>query len=264
MGRIKFWARSRSGAETNSESHAPKQPLSQHLQGVADLAIELARLARPGDHQFSRDAELAGLMHDLGKYSEAFQKMLETGAGECQHAIHGAILTAGKEKPLYPHIALAIAGHHTGIPDHSGNELSLVQKLQNRRLQTEAEVQLGPAAADCERLRQALDKIAEFSRPSHNIPAPERDLYIRMLFSCLVDADRLDAAGKSPDQVALSAAVRLEKLFDHLNALRSASPDSAVKNMRTKVLEDCLRSAMRPGNLFSLSPYGTWDLPSVY
>ena len=122
MGRIKFWARSRSGAETNSESHAPKQPLSQHLQGVANLAIELARLARPGDHQFSRDAELAGLMHDLGKYSEAFQKMLETGAGECQHAIHGAILTAGKEKPLYPHIALAIAGHHTGIPDHSGNK----------------------------------------------------------------------------------------------------------------------------------------------
>ena len=58
MERIKFWARSRSGTEPNSEPHAPQQPLSQHLVGVADLAIELAQLARPGDHQFSRDAEL--------------------------------------------------------------------------------------------------------------------------------------------------------------------------------------------------------------
>src|SRR6185312_928023 len=80
-----------------------------------------------------------------------------------------------------------------------------------------------------------------------------RDLYTRMLFSCLVDADRLDTGGRVPLQAPLEAAQRLRLLLDHVDRLGAQSPDSAVKIVRAGVLEDCLQRANLPGSLFSLS-----------
>ena len=47
------------------------QPLEEHLKNVAEMAAEFARPF--GGEKWAR---LAGLWHDLGKYSDAFQKKL--------------------------------------------------------------------------------------------------------------------------------------------------------------------------------------------
>src|SRR6185503_9013379 len=47
------------------------QPLSAHLRNVAELAEEFA-----GGLALEREAESAGLLHDLGKYAERFQARL--------------------------------------------------------------------------------------------------------------------------------------------------------------------------------------------
>ena len=50
----------------------PEQPLKDHLQGVADIASEYAKKLNLGNA-----GGLTGLLHDLGKYSEAFQEYIK-------------------------------------------------------------------------------------------------------------------------------------------------------------------------------------------
>ena len=53
-----------------TETSGKWQPLARHLRNVADKAKELAE---PVDFALAAEAELAGLLHDLGKYAERFQ-----------------------------------------------------------------------------------------------------------------------------------------------------------------------------------------------
>lgn len=229
------------------------QLLAEHLEAVADLAARLAALARPNDAYFAEEARLAGFLHDFGKYSDAFQKMLTTGKGKCQHAIHGAIAAIGKlGPPLFPLAALAIAGHHAGIPDFNGSSSSLAQKLKQEKFCAEAVALRGRAVADSSELRAIFDRLGRNAGRKRITPSG-MDLYTRMLFSCLVDADRLDTAGRAIVQAPLEPESRMRFLLDHLNRLGSQSPEGIVKAVRAQVLEDCLQMADSPGSLFSLS-----------
>jgi hypothetical protein len=87
-----YWAHSSSRSQAK-DSRDGWQPLSQHLESVADIAADLARGACLRDERLAEDAALSGLLHDYGKYTDCFQRMLETGRGKCQHAIHGAMLS---------------------------------------------------------------------------------------------------------------------------------------------------------------------------
>jgi len=109
------------------------------------------------------------------------------------------------------------------------------------------------ASEDSPNVRQALQ---ELSMPAAITPTTaelKADLYTRMLFSCLIDADRLNSAGLDPKQAPLNAPERLGGLIDHLDRLQEPAADGPVKQMRQRVLEDCLNAAGDPGNLFSLS-----------
>ncbi len=64
------------------------QPLEEHLKNVAEMAAEFAR---PFGGQAW--ACLAGLWHDLGKYSAAFQKKLYDANGiECHIETQSAMV----------------------------------------------------------------------------------------------------------------------------------------------------------------------------
>jgi CRISPR-associated endonuclease/helicase Cas3 len=208
--------------------------------------------------EFSRLASVAGLLHDYGKYTDCFQKMLATGRGACQHAIHGALLSylgTGDRplKPVYPQVALAIAGHHSGIPDYTGSGKSLAEKVKDERYRSEADHLFQRAAADSLKLGRALAELSTPATITQTQTKVEPDLYTRMLFSCLVDADRLDSAGRSPLELPLNAKERLGILMRHLENLQGLAADGAVKEMRRHVLQDCLDAAGGAGNLFSLS-----------
>jgi CRISPR-associated endonuclease/helicase Cas3 len=161
------------------------QPLAEHLRSVAEEAG--ARGAKFGARNA---AAFAGLMHDLGKYSLAFQRRLE-GAGEkVDHSTAGAqqvVLAAADRdsKIIAKAIAHAIAGHHAGLPDTIGDEASL-----NTRLKREVEA-LDPAW-----LREISPVVASLM-PAINWGDGESLAYRlaffgRMIFSCLVDADFRD------------------------------------------------------------------------
>ena len=93
-----------------SEEHSREQTVYEHLTGTAELAKQFA--AAFGAEE---DGYLLGLLHDIGKYSDAFQHRLDGGV-RVDHSTAGA-----KEACAHGvgYLALAIAGHHGGIPNFS-------------------------------------------------------------------------------------------------------------------------------------------------
>lgn len=85
-----------------------KQTAAEHLNGTAERC---ALFAAPfGAEELGR---LAGLSHDLGKYSMEFQRRL-AGGPKVDHATAGAFACWRMGQPL---AAFAAAGHHGGLPD---------------------------------------------------------------------------------------------------------------------------------------------------
>lgn len=61
------------------------QPLGEHLANVAALEESLARLAAPCNVLLHRLAHASGMLHDYGKYTDCFQRMIATGKGRCSN-----------------------------------------------------------------------------------------------------------------------------------------------------------------------------------
>ena len=108
---MKYYAHTSDTAESGKLSAQKHwQLLSEHLRNVAEKARNFAEPLGLAD-----GAELAGWLHDLGKYRRPFQDYLagkHPGSVETHHAVYGAAL-AFRKKWLGP--AFAIAGHHTGL-----------------------------------------------------------------------------------------------------------------------------------------------------
>ena len=243
-----FWAHSDPAGLPPEAPGSHWQPLSEHLDNVANLARRLAELAAPADTHFHDLAEWSGLLHDYGKYTDCFQQMIRTGKGKCPHAIYGAAMalagSAGQPNDLRAtHIASAIAGHHAGMPDIG------VLREKVRESRAEALTLFERAGLDLPRIAKLLQPPS----PSLENPCLRFDLLTRMLLSCLVDADRLDTSGRPLIQSPLDAQNRLNVLLAHVGQLASEAPEGVVKAARHEVLEDCLAAASFPQSILSLS-----------
>lgn len=233
--------------------------LEEHLRGVATLADSFASAFSAGDW-----ANLAGLWHDLGKYRESFQcyirsasgydadAHIETAPGKVDHSTAGALYAIERMKGLGRILAYLIAGHHAGLPDWQSAErpsASLANRLQQSGLLADALAKKAPPA-----------EILNAPLPTSN-PGSERDhaLWIRLLFSCLVDADFLDTEQfMTPEKFKLRgqypALTELEPRFaTHMAMLSSKVADTPVNQMRALVLERCQTAAEQPPGLFSLT-----------
>jgi CRISPR-associated endonuclease/helicase Cas3 len=141
-------------------------------------------------------------------------------------------------------------GHHAGLADWTPQ---LQTKLRDKTFLQDALLLTTRARADCSRLDSAVSGLANQRDFSPTSGKRRFDLFVRMLFSCLVDANRLDSGRHVPFQRELLAEERLDALLRHLNGLQQRAPDGIVKEMRAKVLESCLRAASLKERLFSLS-----------
>lgn len=257
-------------------------PLEDHLREVARLAGEFA-----GPFGAESWAGLAGLWHDLGKYRPGFQAYIRSSsdpdahieqrvagndkthsAAGAIHAIENFRNTHGERGALAARVlAYLIASHHAGLYDwHSstGERSDLSDRLASadaRREHAEA-----VAAAPIEVLSAAgqFDPVVAFGALPGLRENPLGFAFaVRMLFSCLVDADFLDTERfLQPERFAARAAVpgiaELNAEFDRFTGKRDAGlaanglAHTHVNRIRADVLAQCrARAALAPG-LFSL------------
>jgi CRISPR-associated endonuclease/helicase Cas3 len=232
------------------------QALHDHLSRVAELGS-----VRGEKFGAARAAALAGLMHDLGKYTQGFQRRLE-GGPRVDHATAGArearglVLQPSSDHIVAQAVAHAIAGHHAGLPDSIGDVSSLDARLKK----------------DFE----PLDAIwrAEIKPPADGLTPRfdwEKDRLAyqfaflgRMLFSCLVDADFRDterfyahAEGRSVDQdwpLLPDLIGDLISRFDRYMSKKQASAtDTPVNRLRAEILAHVRATSSAGRGLFTLT-----------
>jgi CRISPR-associated endonuclease/helicase Cas3 len=236
----------------------PGHGLEDHLRSVAKLAGEFA--APTGAAEW---AAIAGLWHDLGKYRPAFQKRihaadggdahLETLPGKVRHAIVGA-LHAQSLGPYGNLLAYLIAGHHAGLPDWHPDDArgaALSQELINQR-ETLADAMTGGIPAEI------LDAGKGALRKPPVLEVRELHLWLRMLFSCLVDADFLDTEGaldkgRAELRGGYADVASLCAAYDRHMAVSFGHADTRVKELREEIRAACLAHAADAPGLFSLT-----------
>lgn len=233
------------------------QSLAEHLSAVADLAT-----ARGAKFGASKAAALAGLLHDLGKYTEGFAARLRNDTGRVDHSTAGAqevvrLAEDVDDRLIAQLIAYAIAGHHAGLPDREGDSASLAERLR-RPVEPPSPVWRAELAPDA---RGLVPTDFQF-HPCQSRRPFQLAFLGRMLFSCLVDADFRDteafyaAAHRMPvdrDWPALGAILDrlIAALADKLRDLRRA--DTTVNRLRSEILDHVLGRAAAPAGLFTLT-----------
>ena len=232
------------------------QTLEDHLKGVAENARLFAGTFDAADWGY-----LAGLWHDLGKYSKEFQHRLgitegneahvETKTGRVDHSTAGAQHAFNLLKDKGKILAYAIAGHHAGLPNGKANEVS---DLFNRLKKIIPDHSCSP---------DRILKITKLSELPFVLDQKrlgfQLSFFIRMIFSCLVDADFLDTEAFL-DNKKLSWRKGYPGLHElnsrltiALNKLTDSAPNAVINKHRTEILKNCLSAAQFNQGIFSLT-----------
>lgn len=227
----------------------PNQQLNLHLANVAQMAGVFAKPA--GLHN---EAVLAGSLHDLGKYRSEFQDYLRgerSSSQETQHAAYGAVWAINENQLLQ---AFVVAGHHAGLHDLAELQgipqksvLGLPEALEISLQRYIAESSPPVALSEPSFLRDAITCADQALRT---------DFAVRMLFSCLVDADRLDSAFwpfTPPQDRLLDASGLLDKVRNERQQKSDKSSDSSLKSSRNQIFDACLLKAEIAQGFFSLT-----------
>jgi CRISPR-associated endonuclease/helicase Cas3 len=248
--------------------------LDEHLRAVGHLAASFA----PGPA--AGVARLAGLWHDLGKRRPGFQSYIrQAGIVDAHiervaeksktHSAAGALWalqhleqTQGQQgKVLARILQYVIAGHHAGLDNwEAGDGMGLAARLMSDEAQRELSEALAGRGVD-EILSASplqIDLAGLGITDEHAKRTPARfALWVRMVFSALVDADFLDTEAYMDGQKAAvrGATFDLHSMRDALDKYLAAfgEPQTAVNRIRADVLAQCrLKSHYQPG-VFSLT-----------
>lgn len=236
------------------------QLLQHHALAVAELA---ARFAAP--FGLERAARLAGLLHDLGKYTPGFQRRLEGGNDPIEHSTAGAAHVLGLAPMgssnflLAQLVAYCILGHHAGLADRigdSGFDDRLARFAADKRLLLHeawrSELEIDATRLLPEGFRRADDKTTACFQLA---------FMARMIFSCLVDADFKDTetfystiGGPQKDRNWPSLQSMLPEFisaFDtHMGRMKKGG---ALNRLRADVLAHVRARAGEPRGLFTLT-----------
>lgn len=255
------------------EDKSRNQPLKCHLTNVAERALKFAKDTqplRPDDSQdmkqskevFQKTAWHAGLLHDLGKYRREFQDYLLGRKDRSHETDHSAYGSAAASHRFHDDAsAFAIAGHHAGLHDLgtldsliNGIKYEAFQKYAQLLTLAQNEKELGPFP---EFYPIPIDDTDEDVKRHH-------EFMTRMLFSIIVDADRLDAeqwemeqkTGKLWERQAtkLDAEVLLERIQAVREQKKREHPEDDLNHLRNTIFDACVDKGKRlPQGFFSLT-----------
>lgn len=235
------------------------EPKHGHLNKVAYMAGRYAEAMfkgvedRKNAHQWGY---LAGLWHDLGKFSSEFQSYIRSvgsshsseASSKVDHTSAGARHAASKH-PLFGHlISTAIAGHHSGLLDAYSEHACLAKRLDKAIPEFVAPEQV---------IEKSIPALPAFvTRDTSHFSV---SFLQRMFFSCLVDSDFLATeAFMNAKQSALRPEHDQHVLSKALDLLERkiasfGEPKGKVNVARKIVYDDCISTATTEPGIFSLT-----------
>ena len=248
-------------AHSNGPDKTNWQTVYDHLNETAKKASELGE-----DSGLSEYAYIAALLHDIGKYTNAFQRRLDGARAKVDHSTAGVqevlrlFNKTNAQNTVARLLAFCIAGHHGGLPDYgSVTDLETDGTLLARIKRNLKDKDFQQYAQEINLAQASLPPYLKV-RPISGYPGFTLSFFTRMIYSALVDADFQDTEtfmsqgarprGGYPDLKTLSA------LFNHfLNQFET--PVGAINQKRTAILKECLqKSAEKPGFFTLTVPTG--------
>lgn len=233
------------------------QLLREHLFGTAERAASYASAF--GEGAMGR---FVGMFHDIGKYSEAFQRYLRGeggGRGSVDHATFGAneIFSCGNRENAAQVItaSMCIAGHHAGLADFGtqvadGKGSTFMDRMKRKDLpdarafRTDGLPEMEVPSLSETPVLQEIKKSAEGQTKDRWRAEFSVMAYTRMLYSCLVDADFLDTEAFMQDDAAPERGgfPSLRELAEKVDAYlaRFGAPTTEINRRRTEILRQCI------------------------
>ncbi len=242
-------------AHTNGPDREKWQSLINHLTGVANLATNFSH-----NPEISKIAHLAGLFHDLGKYSLAYQKRLLGQGPKVDHSTAGAqeiiALWKNSEKRwLATIVAYCVSGHHTGLPDYGSiSDLPMEPTLYARLHRPiedfsayHTEIDLG-----------FIDKVSYPSlKPTTKTGQFTFSFLTRIVYSMLVDADYQDTEtfmnGYPKPRGGYPCISNILNNLDRYMEKFKFFPKSEMNNLRNEILSLTRQRALDDQGFFSLT-----------
>ncbi len=228
-----------------------EQTITEHLHNTAAFAEKFASHFNAGEYGYA-----AAMMHDIGKYADLFQARLNGSKITFEHSSAGAYeLFSMKTTPSIL-LSYCVAGHHGGLPDGGAMDdhadmPTLCGKFKRQKPRIH-EYQKYKADID---LHQILPK----ELPDFDVRCRDTftiSLFIRMIFSSLVDADYLDTENfMSSGTVNRRCGESLESLDEKLSYYlkRFDHPTKDIHHIRNDVLNKCLACSNEKRNIFRLT-----------
>jgi CRISPR-associated endonuclease/helicase Cas3 len=256
------------------QGHPPAdwESLADHLCKVEDSASAFA-----GAFGASAWGRALGRCHDLGKLSEEFQHYLrkpetesadagaetEQSKDRVDHSTFGARFVAETLGKIPGQLlAFCIAGHHTGLPDETSSD-DAAQRSTLRYKLDPLKYSI-PAVAKPDLVLPPLTLRFKPSAAGREEMPFQLAFFTRMLFSCLIDADRTRTEQfcdpvralersllRAETGTPLLAALK-RQLDDSLHEKQIGAARTAVNSQRAIVLDQCRAAAHKEPGFFSL------------
>lgn len=267
------------------------QNLSTHLEEVSKLSGEFA--SKVG---LKGQGEIIGLLHDLGKASQEFKQYIESAVGlinpdeddyvdaagkkgKVDHATAGAqwIYQALADKGTdYLFVAqvltLCVASHHSelldcisadGVDKYTRRMTKIEEKTHIKevlgKISNEAKARINARLQSEMFSENAARQFNELRSPrdSKETLSFKRGLLVRFLFSCLIDADRLDTADfEEPVLKKLRPYGKYKKwkvLISRLNKKLEGFDSEGINAIRQKISRACYDFAVNRKGLYQLT-----------
>ena len=277
------------------KDHKEPQYLWTHLTEASELAKNFA-----GKIGLQKSGEILGLLHDLGKASDKFQKYLLSGEGlidpdsddyidhvamkgKIDHSTAGAQLIykhlwdkGGEGRMAAQILSLAIASHHSGLidcllPSGEDNYTRRMKKTEEdshaiesfANIEEYEKAKITELLSDDTLVKELTEKLKALKEGSESQETLlfKYGLLIRFLFSCLLDADRLNTADfEFPGNARLrnnnfypSWESLIERLNIKIEEFENKPNRNEVDEIRSQVSQSCLEFSSKPKGIYQLT-----------
>ena len=222
------------------------QSVKAHLEGTAERAGDFAE--KFGKREWGY---CCGMLHDIGKYAKEFQKKIQENTDDrVDHATAGAQVCKEQGR-YYPILSYCIAGHHAGLPDYGNTAISssLCGRWKKRICDYQAyKDEIRIPELDTEPIAFDKDRNMDFALGT----------FIRMLYSCLVDADFLDTElfmknGDTGRNSGESMEILKNRLKNYISEWLKNTDEDTINGRRTEILNNCIREGKQKEGIFRLT-----------